>query len=230
MIVNLGLIILFAIALHFEKKNLNVFGILPVPKRILQLLLGISLTAVLSITINIMFGGFANFTWTLNSDYSIQHILDNAYRTLNSVLFEELIFRTYLLYKLFQYIGEKKSIIITSAIFGIYHWFTFGILGNYTMMIWILFYTGLWGAMFAISYTRTGTIFLTIGLHWGWNFFDQAIFNRNGKGLLLPVTSDKTIFLNNVSSFLITVLPTILFAVIIIVYLAKAKVVQINKT
>lgn len=228
MIVNLGLIILFAIALYFEKKNLNVFGIQPVSKRILQLLVGISLTAVLSIAINIVFGQFAYFTWKLNSDYSIQHILNSAYNTLNSVLFEELIFRTYLFYKLIQYIGEKKSIIITSSIFGIYHWFTFGILGNYTMMIWIFFYTGLWGAMFAISYTRTGTILLTIGLHWGWNFFDQTIFNRNGQGLLKPVTTDKTIFLNNVNGFLITILPTILFAVIIIVYLTRAKVVQIK--
>lgn len=228
MIVNLGLIILFAIALHFEKKNLNVFGIQPVPKRILQLLFGISLTAALSITINMVFGQVAYFTWTLNSDYSIQHVLNNAYNTLNSVLFEELIFRTYLLYKLIQYLGEKKSIIITSAIFGIYHWFTFGVLGNYPMMIWIFFYTSLWGAMFAISYTRTGTILLTIGLHWGWNFFDQIIFNRNGQGLLKPVTTDKTIFLNNVNGFLITILPTILFAVIIIIYLTRAKVVQIK--
>lgn len=71
MAVNLGLIILFAIALHFEKKSLNVFGIQPVPKRILQLLFGISLTTVLSITINIVFGQFAYFTWTLNSEYSL---------------------------------------------------------------------------------------------------------------------------------------------------------------
>lgn len=228
MIVNLGLIILFAIALHFEKKNLNAFGIQPVPKRIVQLLFGISLTSVLSITINIAFGHFAYFTWILNSDYSLPHILDSAYNTLNSVLFEELVFRTYLLYKLIQYIGEQKSIIITSVIFGIYHWFTFGILGNYPMMIWIFFYTGLWGAMFAIAYTRTGTILLTIGLHWGWNFFDQTIFNRNGQGLLEPATTDKTIFLNNVNGFLITILPTILFAVGIIVYLTRAKVVQIK--
>jgi uncharacterized protein len=228
MIVNFGLIVLFAIALHFEKKTLNVFGIQPFAKRILQLLFGILLTATLSIAINMVFSHFANFTWTVNSGYSTQQVLHSGYGTLNSVLFEELIFRTYLLYKLFQFVGEKKSIIITSAIFGVYHWFTFGILGNYPMMIWTFFYTGLWGAMFAICFTRTGTILLPIGLHWGWNFFDQTIFNRNGEGLLKPVTSSETIFLNNANGFFITILPTILFAIIIIVYLTRAKVVQVK--
>ncbi|HEX6222857.1 MAG TPA: CPBP family intramembrane glutamic endopeptidase [Chryseolinea sp.] len=159
----------------------------------------------------------------------MQRFMGDLYRTFNSVLFEELIFRTYALYKLLQYLGERNSIIITSAIFGVYHWFTFGVLGNYPMMIWIFFYTGLWAAMFAFSYTRTGTIFLAIGLHWGWNFVDQIIFEKNGAGLLRPVTNDKTVFLNDMKGFVITVLPTIMFAIIIISYLAKVKTLQINK-
>lgn len=186
------------------------------------------MTAILSILVNIVFGHVAKFSWELNDNYSIQQMLTGAYKTLNSVLFEELIFRTYLLYKLIQFVGEKKSIIITSAIFGIYHWFTFGLLGNYPMMVWILFYTGLWGVMFAFCYTRTGTILLTIGLHWGWNFFDQIIFEKNGSGLLRPVINDKTVFLNNTYGFLITIFPTIAFAVIIIVYLKRVKTLQIT--
>ena len=228
MLVNLALILSFAVLFHLEKKSVGVFGLQPLRKRTLQLLLGISLTAVLSITINIAFELSANFEWALNSSYPTRHLLNGAYTTLNSVLFEALIFRSYLLYKLVQYIGEKKSVIISSAAFGIYHWFSFGILGNYPMMIWILFYTGLWGAMFAIAYTRTGTILLPIGLHWGWNFFDQVIFNRNGEGLLKPMTTEKTVFLNNFDGFLITVLPTVLFAVVIVVYLMKAKALQIK--
>jgi membrane protease YdiL (CAAX protease family) len=228
MIVNVGLIILFAIALRLEKKDLNVFGIQPFLKRLVQLLLGFALAAILSIIVNIMFGQFANFSWEFNVYHSIEQLLTGTYNTLNSVLFEELIFRTYLLYKLIQFVGEKKSIIITSAGFGVYHWFTFGLLGNYPMMIWVFFYTGLWGAMFAFCYTRTGTILLSIGLHWGWNFFDQVIFDRNGTGLVRPVTTDRTVFLNGTYSFLITTLPTILFAVIIIGYLTSVKRLQIK--
>jgi membrane protease YdiL (CAAX protease family) len=219
---------LIAITLYFEGKSLNVFGIQPPLKRLAQLLLGFSLTAMLSVIINIAFAQAAHFSWTLNENASTQQLLTGIYNTFNSVLFEELIFRTYLFYKLLRYAGEKKAVIISSAIFGVYHWFTFGLLGNYPMMIWIFFYTGVWGAMFAICYTRTGTILLTIGLHWGWNFFDQAIFNKNGQGLLSVVTDAETVYLNNMNGFLVTILPTILFAVIMIVYLSRTKNLQIK--
>lgn len=228
MIVNVGLIILFAIALHLEQRNLNVFGITPVAKRMLQFLLGMLLTTILSTTINVSFSRVADFAWRLNHDYTKQEMLNRAYSTINSVLFEELIFRAYLFYKLFQYLGEKRAVLISSAMFGVYHWFTFGVLGNYPMMVWTFFYTGLWGAMFAIAYTRTGTILFAIGLHWGWNFLDQSVFNRNGQGFLEPVTTERTIYLGDMIGSLITVLPTILFAVVVTMYLVKRRTVQIK--
>lgn len=223
MIVNIGLILAFWILLRFEKKDLNVFGFQPLPRRLFQLLLGFFSTAILSILIHILFGYTADFSWSLNDNYGIDQLLDGTYKTFNSVVFEELVFRTYVLYKLFQLLGEKKAILITSSIFGIYHWFTFGFLGNYPMMIWIFFYTGLWGMMFAYGYSRMGTILFAIGLHWGWNFFDQIIFNKNGGGLLKPMTSDHTLFLNQTSGFLVTTLPPILFALMVIYYLTHKK-------
>jgi membrane protease YdiL (CAAX protease family) len=98
-----------------------------------------------------------------------------------------------------------------------------GALDNLPMMIWIFFYTGLWGAMFAYCYTRTGSILPAIGLHWGWNFYDQMIFNKLGKGLLTPLTSYDTVMLDPLSSFLVSSFPTIVFAILTIFYLYKRK-------
>jgi membrane protease YdiL (CAAX protease family) len=229
MSVNIGLIILTWIALRFEKKNLNVLGFQPLPKRFYQFLFGFILTAILSAFINIFFAQRANFAWVTNQNLTTSDILNEIYNTFNSVIYEELIFRGYVLYKLFQLLGEKKAVIITSVAFGIYHWFTFGALGNYPMMIWIFVTTGLWGLMFSYCYTRTGTILLATGLHWGWNFCDQIIFNQKGNGLLKPLLSDKTIYLSHLDSFLIKTLPTLIFAVAIILYLIKTTKNQINQ-
>ena len=143
------------------------------------------------------------------------------------MLYEELIFRGYIFYRLVRLLGEHKGVIISSVAFGVYHWFSYEILGNYPMMIWIFLFTGLWGLMFAYSYTRTGTILIAIGLHWGWNFMDQIVFNRNGNGFLKPIVSDQTERLNQITGFLVTSVPAIIFALVAILYLTRTRNSQI---
>jgi membrane protease YdiL (CAAX protease family) len=223
MFVNIALIIVFVIALRLERKSLNVFGIIPVPQRLSQLLLGFLLTGLLATIVNIVFATLANFTWVLNEPYQFPEIIKGVYQTFNSVLYEELLFRTYLLYKLCGYIGEKKAVLLSSLAFGVYHWFSYGLIGNYTAMVWILFYSGLWGIMFALAYTRTGSILLTIGLHWGWNFFEQIMFQKNGQGFLKPATGPSTTILDQGDSFLFVTFPTIVFALVVILYLLRTR-------
>jgi membrane protease YdiL (CAAX protease family) len=218
---NLGLIAFFWILLRFERRDLSVFGFSPVGERFAQFLVGLALTVALSSITNVVFAWMANFVWIRSENYAITTVFKSLYTTFNSVMFEELIFRAYALYKLNQLLGEKVAVFASSISFGIYHWFTMGALGNYPMMIWIFFYTGLWGVMFAYCYTRTGSILLATGLHWGWNFFDQIIFNKMGQGLLTPLTSIDTVMLDQWSSFLITNFPTIVFAILMIVYLNR---------
>ena len=227
MIVNLLFIFFTAVFLRLEKKSINVFGLLPIQKRMLQLLVGFSLTALLLTFINLLFATVANFSWKPVDHYSFSQVTSIIYDTFNSVIYEELIFRGYVLYKLFQWFGEKKAVLITSALFGMYHWFSFGILGNYPSMIFVFFFTGLWGVMFAYAYTRTGTLLFTIGLHWGWNFFDQAVFNRNGNGWLKFVTTSDTTILNQQNSFLVTMLPAIIFSMLMILYLVRYRKVEV---
>jgi membrane protease YdiL (CAAX protease family) len=229
MIFNLALVIFTWIALRLEKKDLDVLGLRPVPERFVQLVLGLSLTIALSIFVNLLFSQSANFEWVRNPHFNVDQIPSATYRTFNSVVFEELIFRAYALYKLNKLFREKVAVFSTSIAFGIYHWFTMGALGNFAMMIWVFFYTGLWGAMFAYCFTRTGTVLLGTGLHWGWNFLEQVVFVKQGEGLLKPLTSTQTQYLNLTAGIIVTTLPPILFAVAVILFLVKRNPVRIQE-
>ncbi|MGQ0441262.1 CPBP family glutamic-type intramembrane protease, partial [Bacillus sp. B-TM1] len=49
----------------------------------------------------------------------------------------ERIFRGALLYIIMQKIGEKKGAAFSAICFGIYHWFSYGLFGNFIPMILI---------------------------------------------------------------------------------------------
>lgn len=122
---------------------------------------------------------------------------------------EELIFRGALLYILIQKIGSRKSILISAIAFGIYHWFSYGVLGNVMAMILVFIGTGLMGSALAWAFSKTKSIVLPIGLHFGWNFIDNTLFSNGPLGELLLISkggnelTDWTSLLNFVSSLVI---------------------------
>jgi hypothetical protein len=83
---------------------------------------------------------------------------------------EELLFRGYHLQTLSSGINLFWGVLISSAIFGALH------LGN-PKATWIsavgIFFAGLF---LALGYLRTGQLWLSIGLHIGWNFFEGIVF------------------------------------------------------
>ena len=90
---------------------------------------------------------------------------------------EELLSRGYQLQNLADGINLVWGIIISSAVFGILH------LGN-PNATWIsaagIFLAGIF---LAYGYIRTGQLWLSIGLHIGWNFFEGVIFGFPVSGL-----------------------------------------------
>jgi hypothetical protein len=126
-----------------------------------------------------------------------------------SVLTEELIFRSALLYILIQKIGSNKSILISAIAFGIYHWFSYGVLGNVMAMILVFIGTGLMGYAWALAFSKTKSIMLPFGLHLGWNFIYNTIFSNGPLGELMLISkggnelTDWTSLLNFVSGLII---------------------------
>ncbi len=200
-----------------EKESLLALGILPFAKRSKQFLFGFLVTTTLCFLAQYFESFLQSSKWVLNEQITAAEISNGIRWDFISVLTEELIFRGALLYILIQRIGPKKSILISAIAFGIYHWFSFGILGNILPMILIFIGTGLMGYGLASAFSKTNSIMLPFGLHLGWNFTYNTIFSKGPLGDLLLVSngghelSDWTSLLNFVSGMIIVPLFVIMY-------------------
>lgn len=90
---------------------------------------------------------------------------------------EELLFRGYHLQTIASGLTPAWGVFLSSVIFGMAH------LGN-PNATWIsaagIFFAGLF---MAYAYLRTGQLWLSIGLHIGWNFFEGPVFGFPVSGL-----------------------------------------------
>jgi membrane protease YdiL (CAAX protease family) len=91
--------------------------------------------------------------------------------------YEELVFRGYILQNLAEGINIPLAILLSSVIFGLAH------LGNpgasWTAVVGIF----VAGYFLAYAYLRTRQLWLPIGLHIGWNFFEGPVFSFPVSGL-----------------------------------------------
>ena len=183
--------------LRTQNETLNVLGFLPNVSRSKDLVLGFLLSAVAAIIYFLCSTILMNSEIDLNSEYSMFSFFEGTWWTLRSVLFEELIFRGALLYLLIRNFGAKKGILISSIAFGIIHWFSYNIFGNLTEMIWVFLLTGISGIVFAYAYYLTGSLYLPIALHFGWNLISINIFSQGPVGdqlLIISTTNEAGLY------------------------------------
>ncbi|MBA6153062.1 CPBP family intramembrane glutamic endopeptidase [Gelidibacter maritimus] len=170
-----------------EKNNILALGFLPIGKRLKQFLIGFLVTGLLCVLDQFLESYLKSSTWILNKEMTSGIIIKSFWWDFKSVLTEELMFRGALLYILIQKIGAKKSILISAIVFGIYHWFSYGVLGNVMAMILVFIGTGLMGYALAWAFSKTKSIMLPLGLHLGWNFIYNTIFSNGPLGALLLI-------------------------------------------
>ena len=123
---------------------------------------------------------FESFAWNVDS---VQTVISQA--LLFFVIFivvgfnEELLFRGYHLQTITSGSNLFWGLLISSIIFGSLH------LGN-PNATWVsaagIFFAGLF---LAYGYTRTQQLWLPIGLHLGWNFFEGVVFGYPVSGLTI---------------------------------------------
>lgn len=95
-------------------------------------------------------------------------------------LLEELSFRGYPFQKLTEAFGAFWAVVFLSALFGAVH------LGNpdsQGFLSWGFFNTLAVGVLFALARIRTGSLWFSVGLHFGWNLFQGAVFGLPVSGL-----------------------------------------------
>ena len=200
-----------------EKKSVLSLGFLPIIKRLKQFLIGFLITAILCAIVQYSESLLKSSNWILNEKITSLIILKSFFWDLKSVLSEELIFRGAILYILIQKIGSKKAILISAIAFGIYHWFSFGVLGNIVAMILVFIGTGLMGYAWAWAFAKTKSIMLPLGFHLGWNFINNTIFSKGPLGELV-LTSQGGNELSDWTSLLNFVLGLVIVPILLLIY------------
>lgn len=100
------------------------------------------------------------------------YVIPAVAMTLNSGIFEELVFRGILFRSLEDLFGSWVSLVVSAALFGLVHLANPAatVLGAISISIEA-------GVLLAAAYILTRRLWLSIGFHMGWNYFQSAIFS-----------------------------------------------------
>jgi membrane protease YdiL (CAAX protease family) len=90
---------------------------------------------------------------------------------------EEVLFRGYGFQRLVDSIGAIGAVTVMSTFFGAVH------IGNGSATALSTANTVLAGVILSLAYLRTRALWLPIGLHWAWNFFQGEIFSLPVSGI-----------------------------------------------
>lgn len=169
----LGVLVVFALSWLllwlFAKEHITALGISPTFRRLKEFSGGFIVMAVFC-AINLLGQAyFQDTSYTRNPDYGISEALSGTWWTLKAALFEELIFRGAILYLLIRRLGIKWGCILSAIAFGIYHWFSYQMFDRGLIpMIYVFLLTGAAGWMFAFAFAKSKSLWLPLGLHFGW--------------------------------------------------------------
>ncbi|MFN4315851.1 MAG: lysostaphin resistance A-like protein [Chitinophagaceae bacterium] len=210
------LLLSWAIIYAYNRGNLSVLGLKPGWRKLYEFGLFLVLASACSAGGFLLRIIFAKEQWVLNPAFSTELLMQGAWWNLKSVLFEEFIFRGVLLFILIDRLGRWRGILISSAAFGVYHWFTQGNWNSPIQLTVIFLVTGVAGILYAYAYAKTKSLYVPVALHFGWNFVQSFVFSSGviGNGLFVPAQHQPEISVGWLLYFLIFWLPLFLFLVV----------------
>lgn len=209
------------------KKHLSALGFTPTKTRLIQLSTGLSLAALFCILYNIFTTAFIKNRWVFNKAFTWEMVLNGAWWTFKSVLYEELIFRGALLYIAIKKLGYKTGCLISAIGFGIYHWFSYGAFGNPLQMFIIFLMTGIFGFMLAFAFAKTKSLYMPAALHFGWNFINMIVFSNGSIGKQM-FTKANAVQLEGIPSLLVFLFQVLALPLMFFLYFKYAG--KINST
>jgi len=95
---------------------------------------------------------------------------------------EELVFRGYAFQRLVDCLGPVAAVVVVSGLFALAH------LGNPSRTWVSTLNTMLVGFPLAVAYLRTRALWLSIGIHFSWNFFQGYALGFPVSGITFPAT------------------------------------------
>jgi membrane protease YdiL (CAAX protease family) len=194
--------------LFFEGKNLRAIGIDRPRRRFGEFALGFAFLGTAVVLQQFGLSLVAGDPFVRNRDLQPHTLIDALRAAVNSVLYEELVFRGYLLYRAIRLLGARRAVWLDAAAFGVYHWFSYNAFGNPIAMTYIFVLTGAYGYMWARAFAVTGSVAAPIGLHLGWNAVSYLVFSAGplGRGLFVPSSGAERIAAGNWPSLVFNVL------------------------
>jgi len=175
------------------KANPTVLGFRPLKSRTLELVVGMLCASAICAIYHLSAKYFAGNSWGVNPRFTTASLLKSTFWTLKSVLFETLIFQGALLYIAIRKVGIGKACGLSAICFGVYHWFSYGAFGNPVLMAFIFCMTAINGLLYAFAFAKTRSLYLPVGLHFGWNLCNIVIFSNGplGQQLLVQANANK---------------------------------------
>lgn len=176
--------------LRLEGKGLSSIGVDKPRRRLAELAIGFALFGAAAAVQQLGLSLATGDAFVPNRSLDAGALLQGARFVVNSVLYEELLFRGYLLYQAVRFLGPRKAVLLDAAAFGVYHWFSYGVLGQVVPMLYVLLLTGAYGLAWAKAFVATRSVAAPIGLHLGWNAITYLVFSAGplGHGLLVPAS------------------------------------------
>lgn len=159
-------------------KNLNVLNWYPNTKILRLMGFGFALAFFYLSLLYLSISLLVENPYRFNPNYTISHFFESSSFVLKGVIFEELLFRAALFYLLIRKLGINKAMTISAIAFGIFHWFSYGILGQPLQMLVIFISTGIMGYLLALAFVKSSSILLPFMIHLGYNFSSMILFSK----------------------------------------------------
>lgn len=182
------LIISWLLLKFIQKQNLWALGLKPNRQRLLEFLAGILWPVLYVSAFQYIVSLLVHNPYQLNPNYNLKAFWNADAYLFRSVAYEDLIFRGALLYILIKKLGPQKAMLISAVAFGIYHWFSFGVIDNPVQMAIVFLMTGAGGYVFALAFEKTRSMYLPFALHFGIDFANMVLFSQDkgmGKQVLI---------------------------------------------
>ena len=166
-----------------DKRSIESLGLKLDSWTLIDILAGIGITLLQMGLIYLIMSGlgwvtFQGFAWQFDP-FSV--VLTNTLLFFVIFIFvgwtEELLCRGYQLQTIASGTNLFWGVVLSSAIFGVLHIFNPGANWASTLGIFLA------GLFFAYAYIRTRQLWLPIGMHLGWNFFEGVVFGFPVSGL-----------------------------------------------
>lgn len=123
---------------------------------------------------------FNGYTWWQNpeaADTSMWFVIGSVALQLAAVAWwEELVFRGYLFQNMKEGLGLVWAIVLSSLIFGVGHIFNPNASLIPTLIIALI------ALQLVYAFVKTGRLWMPVGLHLGWNFFQASVFGFASSG------------------------------------------------